>query len=103
MKNFNTLPWMTVTMRDDRHFGIGTTIMGYGDRSFKFGNIYHAKIQLYILQARVMIEDTEKFDRVIKFYKQFTTDLLYQSLPSFLESWSVIERRILIEKKGHYI
>lgn len=101
--NTKTLDWMTVTLRDDRYFNEGTTLRGYYNKDFKFGNIYYARIQMDMLQVRVMLEGVDKFDRTINLYGNFTTDIIYASIPYFLESWDIIERRLLTEKTGHYL
>ena len=106
MRNNKTSHWMTVTLRDDQGFSV--PIESHRSQSFSFGNIYNARLRIdrdnnFILGICVMLEEQKNFDRITRLYKQFSVDLLYPNVQAFLNNWDIIDRRVLIEKTGHYL
>lgn len=102
-----TLPWLTVTMRDDRSFSKTISMPGHNNRGFIVEQVYNALIKIDEYEGRIgwvyiMLEDAN-CHYITKKYKQFRTDLIYPTVWSFLESWNVIDRRVLVEKIGFYI
>ena len=107
MRSTEISKWITVTLRDDQNLDhIAIESRSHSNKSFTLGKIYNARLKMYkdnnfISGLFVMLEEPEKFDRIIRLYKQFSVDLSYPSVQSFLASWNIIDRHVLIEKTGH--